>query len=426
VGALGPHRFSVRVDDEPPLIDHDPIANISELAWPPSAVAAITDDVAVPEASVEWLLNGDAQASLSMAKREGWFIYDAAFAGVVEEGDVVEYRIAATDGANMSYDPSGGYHSFTIVPPQPVVIWNPDPTPFSGEAMHQLLTDLSVPHDYVTDIDMPSLVNYGCAFIFLGVFDLNRVLSFEESEALAEYLAVQGDVYMEGGDCWNYDPYSGLYLSLFGLAGSADGTDDLFDLIGIPGTLGDGLSFGYSGENAFMDELMPAPGAEAFFRNPADDRYHAVSCQEGARRTLACSFEFGGLYDVGGPSAKQELVRRYAQFFELPTVTGVPSEKGVAAAPPQRTALLPNYPNPSNPRTEIRFDLAASGRLRLSIYDLHGRLVRRLLDRPTEAGRHSAGWDGRDEAGLGAGSGVYFVRLETADFFASRKLILIR
>ncbi len=109
--------------------------------------------------------------------------------------------------------------------------------------MHQLLTDLSVSHDYLTDNGMPLLENYGCVFIFLGIFDLNRVLSLEEAEALTEYLAVEGDVYMEGGDCWNYDPYCDLYLSPFGLAGSVDGTDDLYYLIGIPGTLGDGMSF---------------------------------------------------------------------------------------------------------------------------------------------------------------------------------------
>jgi hypothetical protein len=78
------------------------------------------------------------------------------------------------------------------------------------------------------------------------------------------------------------------------------------------------MSFPYSGENAFMDELMPALGAEAFMRNPADDHFHAVSSQEGARRTIAASFEFGGLDDGYVPSTKRELLLRYAQFFELP------------------------------------------------------------------------------------------------------------
>ena len=107
-------------------------------------------------------------------------------------------------------------------------------------------------------------------------------------------------------------------MNLFGLDGSGDGTDDLLLVDGVPGTLGDGMGFSYSGENAFMDELIPALGAEAFMRNPADGQFHAVSNQEGARRTIACSFEFGGLDDWNEPSTKRELLLRYAQFFELP------------------------------------------------------------------------------------------------------------
>jgi agmatine/peptidylarginine deiminase len=318
VGEGGPHRFRIKIDEEPPTIDHEPIPDTTELAWPLTTTAVIKDNAAVPEAEVQWFLNGEPQASLPMLKREGWFIYEGTLAGEAWEGDVIDYRIAAMDGTNISYDPAVGYHSFTIIPALPLVIWNPDPTPSSGEAMHQLLTDLSVPHDYLTDFDMPLLVNYASAFIFLGVFDLNRVLTSDESEILSAYLEAGGDVYMEGGDCWNYDPYSEVYMNLFGLDGSGDGTDDLHLVVGIPGTLGEGMSFPYSGENAFMDELMPALGAEAFMRNPADDQFHAVSNQEGPRRTIAASFEFGGLDDGDEPSTKRELLLRYAQFFELP------------------------------------------------------------------------------------------------------------
>ena len=119
------------------------------------------------------------------------------------------------------------------------------------------------------------------------------------------------------------------------------------------------------------------------------------------------------------------LAQLLAQFFELPTLSGVPGEEGAVTAVPGRTALLPNT-NPFKPGTEVHFDLAASGNLRLSIYDLHGRLVRRLLDHPTGAGCHRVGWDGKDGAGMGASPGIYFVRLETVDFLASRRLLLIR
>lgn len=186
------------------------------------------------------------------------------------------------------------------------------------------------------------------------------------------------------------------------------------------------MSFNYGGENAFMDELQPAPWAEAFFRNPVDNRYHAVSCQDGTRRTIACSFEFGGLGDAAEPSTKLDLLRRYAQFFGLPILSGAPNGEGELTARPARTALLPNDANPFNGRTEIRFDLATSGHLRLSIYDLRGRLIRRLVDDPMEAGCHRLCWDGRNEAGLNTSAGVYFLWLETAHQSASRRLLRIR
>ncbi len=50
-------------------------------------------------------------------------------------------------------------------------------------------------------------------YIFLGVFNLNRVLTFDESEILSAYLEAGGDVYMEGADCWDYDPYSDVYMN---------------------------------------------------------------------------------------------------------------------------------------------------------------------------------------------------------------------
>jgi len=57
---------------------------------------------------------------------------------------------------------------------------------------------------------------------------------------------------------------------------------------------------------------------------------------------------------------------------------------------PRVTMLGPNVPNPFNPRTEISFDLVRSGQTRLSIFDVRGMLVRRLLDENLPAGTHTA------------------------------------
>ena len=89
--------------------------------------------------------------------------------------------------------------------------------------------------------------------------------------------------------------------------------------------------------------------------------------------------------------------------------------------------LLPNVPNPFNPRTEIRFELARPGRTRLAVFDLRGMLVRDLLDEDLAAGPHRRLWDGRDRRGRDSGSGVYLYRLTTPDgVVRQHKMTLLR
>jgi hypothetical protein len=94
--------------------------------------------------------------------------------------------------------------------------------------------------------------------------------------------------------------------------------------------------------------------------------------------------------------------------------------------PPARTMLLGNIPNPFNPLTEVVFDLARSGTVRLTVHDVRGRLVRVLRDGSLPAGRHTESWDGRDAAGREVASGTYLLRLETADTRDERKLARVR
>ena len=92
----------------------------------------------------------------------------------------------------------------------------------------------------------------------------------------------------------------------------------------------------------------------------------------------------------------------------------------------KRTRLLTASPNPFNPATTIRFDLAAPGHVTLAVYDVGGRLVRILVDRPMAAGPHEAIWDGRSAAGSVSASGVYFYRLTAPGFDETRKMVLLR
>ena len=95
-------------------------------------------------------------------------------------------------------------------------------------------------------------------------------------------------------------------------------------------------------------------------------------------------------------------------------------------AVPTRVMLSSNYPNPFNPHTTIPYALPAQGRARLAIYDVAGRLVSVLVDGLRPAGEHTAVWNGEDDAGRPAASGVYIARLQTKVENLARPMVLLR
>ncbi|MDZ7346533.1 MAG: T9SS type A sorting domain-containing protein [candidate division KSB1 bacterium] len=89
-------------------------------------------------------------------------------------------------------------------------------------------------------------------------------------------------------------------------------------------------------------------------------------------------------------------------------------------------ALHPNYPNPFNAQTLIRFDLPEAVETELAVYDARGRLVTALMSGIVPAGSHEVVWDGRDAAGNSLASGVYYCRLKTAEQTMLQKMILVK
>lgn len=98
-----------------------------------------------------------------------------------------------------------------------------------------------------------------------------------------------------------------------------------------------------------------------------------------------------------------------------------------AAVVPASLHMVQNQPNPFNPDTTISFELPRPGVASLAVYDLRGQLVKSLWDGALAAGHHEVEWDGRDEQGDAAASGVYMVRLLTDDGAACvQKMTLAR
>jgi len=125
-----------------------------------------------------------------------------------------------------------------------------------------------------------------------------------------------------------------------------------------------------------------------------------------------------------GVSYGYRLEVRDVTGTETAVETWVSVPAGMAA--PTVLRLEPARPNPFGDHAELSYGLPRGGRVRLAVYDVHGRRVASVVDRVDGAGWGSVVWDGRDEAGREVGSGTYFMRLESGDEVRVRKVVLAR
>lgn len=105
-------------------------------------------------------------------------------------------------------------------------------------------------------------------------------------------------------------------------------------------------------------------------------------------------------------------------FTTIGRLTSTDSEKPDV---PESSKLLPNYPNPFNPSTTIPFELAQNGSVQIRVYDLTGRLLATLANGDFPAGYHDVPFDASR-----LGSGIYFVRMDTADGQFGRSITLVK
>ena len=104
-------------------------------------------------------------------------------------------------------------------------------------------------------------------------------------------------------------------------------------------------------------------------------------------------------------------------------IIGAPTAAGDL---PSKFALSPNYPNPFNPSTTIRYEIASRTKVELRVFDVSGALVRTLVNESKAPGAYSLEWNGRDDKGTAVSSGVYFYRITAGDFSDVRKMTLVK
>jgi hypothetical protein len=115
----------------------------------------------------------------------------------------------------------------------------------------------------------------------------------------------------------------------------------------------------------------------------------------------------------GAPVSRASLI--YRHFF---IISGI---KKTGSEIPLNFDLSQNYPNPFNPATTIKFNVAKTSKVQITIFDVSGRKVETIVDEMLQPGVYEQTWNAQPYA-----SGVYFYRLTTDDFTECKKMIFVK
>lgn len=150
---------------------------------------------------------------------------------------------------------------------------------------------------------------------------------------------------------------------------------------------------------------------------------HSLYCRH------QCAYEAYHKVQVG-------QLQKYYDFFKIPEFkeaielfteepqTGLISKQKRPEI--KSLTIFPNYPNPFNANTTIRYFLSQSGRITIRIFDIRGRQVATLLDEDKDSNHHSILWNGKTNSGEDAASGIYFCQIRAGNEIRTIKLVLIR
>jgi len=125
--------------------------------------------------------------------------------------------------------------------------------------------------------------------------------------------------------------------------------------------------------------------------------------------------ESGGLADSPWPKYRHDNQNTGNVLTQVTSITQIKTDI------PKKYALFPNYPNPFNPLTKIKFSLPKPGKVQINVYNILGQRVAKLLDAKKSAGTYNINWDASKMS-----SGMYFIRLESDAFVKVRKCLLIK
>ncbi len=331
--------------------------------------------------------------------------------------------------ANISIEVTSGVYvdtfNFTIyIGQKDYLIWDKDLNHSSGPVIKLLLDSLRYIGDYTTD-ELPSeyLGLYKSLFVCCGIYPNNYIIKDTSSSAqtIVDYLsALNGKVYMEGGDVWYADPHNNNgynFSPLFRINPVSNSVGQFPKVLGTDNSFTRTMEFTYSGEHNSIDRINPYGSAVTIFKND----YNSFNCGVCANhKTVGISFELGGLVDSIEPSTRLTLIDSIMNFFEIE-----PSGITEITRYISENFNLTVVPNPARKSAKLHLQipeaLIPAG---LDIYDVSGRKVKSFS--PAQIfKRQQIIWDGTDQLGRKLPQGIYFIQVKTRSETITKKMILL-
>jgi hypothetical protein len=210
----------------------------------------------------------------------------------------------------------------------PILVLDLDGNYNSGNKMKTAMDDWRVFAGYSQEIPA-DLSQYQNIFLCLGTYNMKHILTSSEAAPFIDFLNNGGNLYLEGGDTWYFDQiYNATSLHpMFNILGSSDGNNDLGTINGVAGTITEGMSFFFSGDNNFIDHIAPVNPAYIIFNNSSPAYATAVAYDAGTYKTIGSASEFGGLLDNPN-STRKNLMLQYLNFFGMNPISEMPETPG--------------------------------------------------------------------------------------------------
>jgi len=252
-----------------------------------------------------------------------------------------------------------------------------------------------------------------------------QTIDFDTETSIRAYLDQGGNLFLSSQGFMDERGFNTLSINYLKVASFTldQGATSATGLAG--DVIGDGLAFPLAPPFPNLtDRINPNTGAFGWLKNQLNNPV-ALRYDSGVYKTVFMAAPFEGiplLATAADPNNQKTVMKRILDWF-IPTSTDVTPGTGTATT---KISLAQNAPNPFSAKTSLSFVLPKAGPVSLSVYDVSGRLVSTLIDRPMDSGTHQVNWDGRDSGGNSVANGVYLLRLQAGGETLTRDMVRMK